>query len=74
MDVGFAYPGRDLLFTGVNFSINQVGLNDERDLIIDEFLLNKNSRICLVGPNGIGKSTLLKVIYQVCACTSHSGQ
>eukprot|EP00053_Salpingoeca_punica_P013269 m.119637 g.119637 ORF g.119637 m.119637 type:complete len:746 (+) comp16157_c1_seq1:131-2368(+) len=46
VDVGFGYPGHDLLFKGVEFSINQ------------------NSRICLVGPNGIGKSTLLKVIYQ----------
>jgi len=28
-----------------------------------EFSINQNSRICLVGPNGIGKSTLLNVIY-----------
>jgi ATPase subunit of ABC transporter with duplicated ATPase domains len=40
------YPGQDLLFSEVEFSINQ------------------NSRICLVGPNGIGKTTLLNVIYQ----------
>eukprot|EP00730_Choanoeca_flexa_P020452 TRINITY_DN9987_c0_g1_i1.p1 TRINITY_DN9987_c0_g1~~TRINITY_DN9987_c0_g1_i1.p1 ORF type:complete len:770 (+),score=186.99 TRINITY_DN9987_c0_g1_i1:53-2362(+) len=44
--VGFHYPNAPLLFTGVDFSINQ------------------NSRICLVGPNGIGKSTLLKIVYQ----------
>eukprot|EP00045_Choanoeca_perplexa_P009610 m.92961 g.92961 ORF g.92961 m.92961 type:complete len:751 (-) comp14970_c0_seq1:169-2421(-) len=44
--VGFHYPDQPLLFTGVDFSINQ------------------NSRICLVGPNGIGKSTLLKIVYQ----------
>lgn len=44
--MGFGYPGMPLLFTDVEFSINQ------------------NSRICLVGPNGIGKSTLLNVIYQ----------
>ena len=29
-----------------------------------EFSINQNSRICLVGPNGIGKSTLLNVIYE----------
>ncbi|EDQ84385.1 uncharacterized protein MONBRDRAFT_34730 [Monosiga brevicollis MX1] len=29
-----------------------------------EFSINQNSRICLVGPNGIGKSTLLKIVYQ----------
>ena len=44
--VGFGYPGKEELFTNVEFSINQ------------------NSRICLVGPNGIGKSTLLNVIYE----------
>eukprot|EP00039_Didymoeca_costata_P005566 m.82564 g.82564 ORF g.82564 m.82564 type:complete len:768 (-) comp12875_c0_seq1:39-2342(-) len=44
--VGFGYPGKPELFSGVEFSINQ------------------NSRICLVGPNGIGKTTLLNVIYQ----------
>ena len=30
-----------------------------------EFSINQNSRICLVGPNGIGKSTLLKIVYEV---------
>lgn len=30
-----------------------------------EFSINQTSRIVLVGPNGIGKSTLLNVIYQV---------
>jgi len=44
--MGFGYPGKELLFSKVEFSINQ------------------NSRICLVGPNGIGKTTLLNVIYQ----------
>ena len=29
-----------------------------------EFSINQNSRICLVGPNGIGKSTLLNLIYE----------
>ena len=52
VDVGFAYPGSELLFSGVEFSINQ------------------NSRICLVGPNGIGKSTLLKIVYQELEPTS----
>ena len=34
-----------------------------------EFSINQNSRVCLVGPNGIGKSTLLNVIYQELAPT-----
>ncbi|EGD73389.1 P-glycoprotein [Salpingoeca rosetta] len=29
-----------------------------------DFSINQNSRICLVGPNGIGKSTLLKIVYE----------
>jgi ATPase subunit of ABC transporter with duplicated ATPase domains len=45
--VGFHYPNSPMLFSGVEFSINQ------------------NSRICLVGPNGIGKSTLLKIVFEV---------
>lgn len=49
--VGFGYPDQPLLFTDVEFSINQ------------------NSRVCLVGPNGIGKTTLLNIIYQELAPT-----
>eukprot|EP00049_Salpingoeca_infusionum_P028083 m.36125 g.36125 ORF g.36125 m.36125 type:complete len:754 (+) comp9967_c1_seq3:98-2359(+) len=44
--VAYHYPDAPILFTNVDFSINQ------------------NSRICLVGPNGIGKSTLLKIVYE----------
>eukprot|EP00729_Bicosta_minor_P010107 gene10107-14007_t len=35
-----------------------------------EFSINQNSRICLVGPNGIGKSTLLNLIYEELAPTT----
>ena len=43
-DAGFAYPGGEKLFTGLDFGIHA------------------ESRIALVGPNGVGKSTLLKLI------------
>ena len=43
-DVGFAHPGGDPLFAGV------------------ELLLDPRERLGLVGPNGVGKSTLLDLV------------
>ena len=81
VDVGFGYPGAEMLFEHVEFSINQVS-GGRRTAVLDcqprQILLAvqtrahhfpapccQNSRVCLVGPNGIGKSTLLKIVYQV---------
>ncbi len=43
-DLTFGYPKREVLFTGLDFSIHT------------------GDRVCVVGPNGRGKTTLLKLL------------
>ncbi|WP_316839004.1 ABC-F family ATP-binding cassette domain-containing protein [Pedobacter gandavensis] len=43
-DITYQHPNRDLLFSGLNFS------------------LNPQDKIALIGNNGVGKSTLLKIL------------
>jgi ATP-binding cassette subfamily F protein 3 len=49
-NVSFAYPDAEPLFSGVGVSPN-------------EFNVDTASRICLVGENGQGKSTLLRLLF-----------
>eukprot|EP00052_Salpingoeca_macrocollata_P008989 m.70849 g.70849 ORF g.70849 m.70849 type:complete len:744 (-) comp16868_c0_seq1:298-2529(-) len=65
--ITFKFPQPGVVSGGWGIRLVDVGFAyPEQDFLFKhvEFSINQNSRICLVGPNGIGKSTLLKVIYQ----------
>lgn len=54
--------GNDVL-TGNNLSMSFTDENERRNLFTNiDFQVKRGDRICIVGPNGVGKTTLLRII------------
>ena len=57
-------PAKFQMTDNVFFSLNDCTLKYGKEIIFDNISINlhKNDKVALVGKNGVGKSTLLKVI------------
>jgi len=63
--VKFEFPEPEIEVSGNYISVDEVSFKYEGGKTLFKklsFGIDKDSRICIVGPNGVGKSTLLKVM------------